>query len=60
MVCPLASIEAHLIVGFFSCRCVLNRIDVGRGSMMLTNFGTGWGDRRRGKAIEQQTYYFDL
>jgi hypothetical protein len=26
-------------------------IDVGQGSMMLTNFGIGWGDRRRCKGI---------
>jgi hypothetical protein len=44
-------IGVHLIVGFFGCCCVLNRIDVGRGSMMLTNFGMGWGDHQRGKAI---------
>lgn len=43
---PLAPIEAHLIAVFFGCCCVLNRIDVGRGSMMLTNVGIGWGDRQ--------------
>jgi hypothetical protein len=51
MVSPLALIKAHLIVGFFGCCCVLNRIDVGRGSMMLTIFGMGWGDRQRCKEI---------
>jgi hypothetical protein len=51
MVSSLALIKTYFIVGFFGCCCVLNRIDVGRGSMMLTIFGMGWGDRQRYKEI---------